>query len=72
LQPLTIGIKTLNFFRVFNRWGQMIFETHNLNPGWDGRFKGTPLEMQTVVWMFEGVGVDGVLYRRQGSSVLIR
>ena len=72
LQPLTIGIKTLNFFRVFNRWGQMIFETHSLNPGWDGRFKGTPLEMQTVVWMFEGVGVDNVLYRKQGSSVLIR
>jgi len=72
LQPLTIGIKSVNFFRVFNRWGQMIFETHNLNPGWDGRFKGTLLEMQTVVWMFEGIGVDNVVYRKQGSSVLIR
>ena len=72
LKPLTIGIKSLNFFRVFNRWGQIIFETHNLEPGWNGRFKGALLEMQTVVWMFEGIGVDNAVYRRQGSSVLIR
>ena len=72
LKPLTIGIRSVNFFRVYNRWGQLIFETRNLEPGWDGRFKGALIEMQTVVWMFQGIGVDGVVYNRKGSSILIR
>lgn len=72
LKPYTIGIKTLSYFRIFNRWGQLMFETHQLNTGWDGRFKGNKSEMQAVVWEVEGVGVDGLVYRRKGSSVIIR
>ncbi len=72
LKPFMIGIKSMNYFRIFNRWGQLVFETHGLSGGWDGRFRGVPLEMQTVVWELEVVGADNVLYRKKGSSVLIR
>jgi gliding motility-associated-like protein len=72
LQPYTIGIKSISFFRIFNRWGQMIFETHHLGTGWDGRFKGNRVESQAFVWEIEAIGADNIVYRQKGSSILIR
>ena len=39
-KPVTYGIKELVFMRIFDRWGNMVFETADLNQGWDGRLKG--------------------------------
>ena len=36
------GIAKLNSFRIFNRWGQLVFETTNIDEGWDGTFNGQP------------------------------
>ncbi len=72
LRPYMIGIKQLNFFRIFNRWGQLVFETHDAKDGWDGTFKGGAVEVQTLVWMLEGIGVDNNVYKAKGSSVIIR
>lgn len=72
LRPILRGIAEIKYFRVFNRWGQLWFETRTNKNGWDGSFKGMPQESQTIVWMFEAVGVDGKTYTRKGSSVLLR
>jgi len=72
LRPLSFGIKMVNYFRVFNRWGQLVFEMHSDQPGWDGTYKGVHLEMQTVAWTFRGMGADGNIYQRSGTSVLVR
>jgi gliding motility-associated-like protein len=72
LRPLLRGIKQLNYFRIFNRVGQLLFETKIDMPGWDGTFKSIPQPTQAVVWMAEGVGVDGNIYRRNGTSLLLR
>lgn len=72
LHPVMKGIKEVHFFRIFNRWGQLIFDTKKELPGWEGTFKGVPADPQTIVWFFEGVGVDGVLYRKKGSTILLR
>ena len=37
LRPFMIGIKELRYFKVFNRWGQLIYETKDHKKGWDGR-----------------------------------
>lgn len=44
------GLKKLNYFRVFNRWGQLVFETNQLEVGWDGIFRGVPQNMETYVY----------------------
>ena len=44
------GLKSLHYFRVFNRWGQLVFETNELNVGWDGIFRGVPQNMETYVY----------------------
>lgn len=72
LRPTLIGLRDLRFFRIFNRWGQLLFETRKILPGWDGISKGMEQQAQTVVWILEGVGVDGVVYTQKGTTVLIR
>ena len=72
LRPTLMGIKELHYFRVYNRWGQLMFETKTNYAGWDGRYKGAPQSTQVFVWLVEGVGVDGQLYTKKGTSTLIR
>jgi gliding motility-associated-like protein len=72
LKPLTVNIKELKFFRVFNRWGQLMFETNIIGNGWDGIFKGQPQVMDVYTWTLEALGEDGKTYRKAGNAVLIR
>jgi gliding motility-associated-like protein len=43
-------VKELNFFRVYNRWGKLLFETSNLQEGWDGTFNGKIQELDTYIY----------------------
>ncbi|MBC7873588.1 MAG: gliding motility-associated C-terminal domain-containing protein, partial [Ferruginibacter sp.] len=72
LRPALLGIKELRYFRIFNRWGQLVFETRNALPGWNGNLNGILQATQVVVWMAEGTGVDNKVYTRKGISTLIR
>jgi len=72
LRPITKGIKSMLYFRVYNRWGQLLFETKEEQLGWNGLMKGLPQQTGAVVWMFEGTGVDDKVYVKKGTTVLIR
>ena len=72
LYPVLMGFKTLKTFKVFDRWGKLLFHTTTERPGWDGRVKGDRQEIQTVVWMVEAVDVDGVTHKRQGTTIILR
>ena len=72
LHPILMGVKELHYFRIYNRWGQLLFETKTDWPGWDGNFKGVAQPAQVVVWIAEGIGVDNKIYSRKGTSALMR
>ncbi|WP_375303960.1 T9SS type B sorting domain-containing protein [Niastella sp. OAS944] len=72
LTPLPVNIQELKYFRVFNRWGQLLFETTILNDGWDGTYKGAPQVSDTYTWTLEAVGMDGKVYKEAGNAVLLR
>jgi gliding motility-associated-like protein len=72
LRPTLMGIKELKYFRVFNRWGQLLFETKTERAGWDGTQNGTRMPTQVVVWITEGLGVDGKTYMKKGTATLVR
>lgn len=72
LKPFMIGIKELIYFKIFNRWGELIYETKDPAKGWDGRYKGQEVQSHTLVWMLQGIGVDNKIYNAKGSTVLIR
>jgi gliding motility-associated-like protein len=44
------GIRKLLYFKIFNRWGQLMFETNDLKSGWDGFYEGIPQNMETYVY----------------------
>src|SRR4030095_8161944 len=62
LHPMLRGIKELHYFRVFNRWGQLVYESKQEWPGWDGRLAGILQPSQVVVWVVEGLGIDNRIY----------
>ncbi|MEP7377125.1 MAG: gliding motility-associated C-terminal domain-containing protein, partial [Chitinophagaceae bacterium] len=72
LSPIPVCIRELKYFRVFNRWGQLVFETSTLYQGWDGIFNSLPQVMDTYTWTLEATGEDGKHFKKAGNSVLIR
>jgi gliding motility-associated-like protein len=72
LRPVAAGIKEFHYFRIYNRWGDLLFDLRTNPIGWDGNFKGSAQQTQTVVWVAEGIGADGQLRIQRGSTILIR
>jgi gliding motility-associated-like protein len=70
--PHPVGIREYRYFRVFNRWGQVIFSTRQLNLGWDGTFNGQLQPAGTYVWMIEGVTANNERISQKGTITLIR
>jgi gliding motility-associated-like protein len=67
-----VGIKTLNYFRIFNRGGKKVFETSNPAEGWDGKLNGVAQPVDTYIWTADGVSIDGFPVRKQGTITLVR
>ena len=36
--------------QIFNRWGELIYETNEPELGWDGTYKGKPVQVGTYIW----------------------
>lgn len=72
IKPIPVGIKTFSYFRIYNRLGQLLYQTTAIGQGWDGTFGGTPQPSGTYVFMTEGVDYTGKLLQRKGTLVLIR
>ena len=67
-----IGMKQLQHFTVYNRYGKKMFETSSVSEGWDGTFNGTKQPMDTYVWTAEGLDKYGFYISTRGSVTLIR
>ena len=59
-------------FRVFNRYGKLIFETHELNAGWDGTINGILQDTGTYIWTLDYTQANNKKWFKNGTSVLIR
>ncbi|HUB61015.1 MAG TPA: gliding motility-associated C-terminal domain-containing protein [Puia sp.] len=73
LYPLN-ALKAVDLeFRVYNRWGQMVFETTNWLNKWDGTMGGHPQPAGTYVWTLSYIDGDtGKRIVQKGTSILIR
>lgn len=59
-------------FRIYNRWGQLMFESNDVKNGWDGKFKGTPQPMDAYGYTLDAELIDGSKVKSSGSITLIR
>ena len=71
-KPFPVGIKQINYFKVFNRWGRQLFSTTTLNDGWDGKYGGTDQPNGVYVWMVQGVTKNDKVITKKGTVMLIR
>ena len=66
-----IGIDALNF-KIYNRWGELVFESNDQQIGWDGTYKGIEQEMEVYTYT-----VDALFYNKEsvvlkGNITLLR
>ncbi len=59
-------------FRIFNRWGQEVFQTANPEVGWDGTYHGTPQDIGVYNWIITLGYVNGENKTFKGTVTLIR
>lgn len=72
----SIEVEQFEQFRIYNRWGALMYEgleqQANNGIGWDGTFKGEPVENGVYVWTAEVVFIDGLRQSLAGSITLSR
>lgn len=66
-----VCLQTLTFM-IFNRWGEKVFETNDVNVGWDGTFNGDKLNTGVFVYRLEGKTIEGKGYSSKGNITLVR
>lgn len=70
--PVIVGMRTLEYFSIYSRWGQLLYTTTEMNKGWDGNFSGVPQASGTYVYIAQAIDYTGKTVFRKGTIVLIR
>lgn len=70
-------VKEIKRMLVFDRWGNMLFENTNFDPGvesegWDGMFRGEEMDQYVFAYYFEVEYVDNVIVQYEGDVTLLR
>lgn len=72
-KPVTLYVERESYlFRVFNRWGQLVFETNDVDEGWNGMTGSTECAQGAYVFFISYVSSNGETYTKTGSVTLIR
>jgi gliding motility-associated-like protein len=71
-RPIAVGISRIEYFRVFNRWGELVFQTTVNGKGWDGKIGGKEQATGTFVWLVKGVDYTGKSFFAKGTVTLIK
>jgi gliding motility-associated-like protein len=66
------GNTTLNYFRIYNRWGQLIFSTNDDQSKWDGRYNGQPETIGVYVYVVSYLDTNGASKLLKGNITLLR
>lgn len=68
---------TVKTFRIFNRWGELVFERKNFSPndprfGWDGKVRGVTATPDVFVYTADVVCDNDVLYTYKGNTTVLK
>lgn len=75
--PRGKGIRSVKYLRIFNRWGELVFENKDFNiddkkAGWDGVFKGQRLPSGVFVYTIQLICDNGQRIDKSGSIMIVR
>jgi len=66
------GPVAVEAYRIYNRWGEIVFESNSPESGWDGTYRGNAQETGTYVFHFLGLDPNGMGIERHGTLHLVR
>lgn len=66
------GLAELKVYAIYNRWGTKVFETSDINEGWDGTYNGENQPMGVYIYTVQAVTPSGRTVNKQGNVTLIR
>lgn len=66
------GIRQLREFSIYNRWGEKLFTTDDINQGWDGYYNGKLQPVDTYVYYVEVEMFDGAIRTKKGNILLMQ
>lgn len=67
-----LNVKRLEYFEVYNRWGNKVFYTTNIEQGWDGTYNGEICPVGTYTWQIKITNYDGEAISQSGNIDVIR
>lgn len=67
-----LGIRKLEYFRIFDRWGKLVYESTELNSPWDGKINGREADVAVYVYALKGQCTNGSDIEKSGNVTLIR
>ena len=71
-RAIPVGIVSTEYFRIFNRYGELIFETNQWLKGWDGTYMSRKQQIGVYVWIIKGRNVAGKVVERKGTVLLVQ
>jgi gliding motility-associated-like protein len=71
------NVKRITYFRVFNRWGELVFENKDFQPneqfsGWNGKYNGMTLPSDVYVWTMEVELRNGIMEKYNGDVTIMK
>jgi gliding motility-associated-like protein len=71
-QPVYVGIKYLEYFRIADKNNRQIFITNNLNDKWDGTRNGVSVVADAYIMDVSGIDMQGNRIKKQGVLILVK
>jgi len=72
-KAVTIGVSEKDYtFNIYNRWGEKVFTTNDLNGEWDGTVKNNPVAEGVFIWTISGKFASGDFFERKGTVTLLK
>jgi gliding motility-associated-like protein len=69
--PVFAGVEEFQL-QIYNRWGELLFESQDVNVGWDGYYRGQMAQQGVYVWRAQVTFTDGKQVIRAGDLTLLR
>ena len=66
-----IGIKQFKLL-IYDKWGELMFQTENISNGWDGNYKGKPVPAGSYVYKVYAESYENIIFESSGNITLIR
>jgi gliding motility-associated-like protein len=69
-RPVSEGVEKYRL-EIYNRWGELIFVSEDIDKGWNGYIKGSPAKQDVYVWRVTASFTNGRPYVKAGDVTLL-